>query len=109
MRGETVGVWATSPHHSLTGGSTAAAAGLDKDFFAMGHRCRDEALLSGSVYHLPADTPVGVDGLSGADILVPAVLEERGLAFAPRQSAGHGVYHNHLTDAAGEVLAEESG
>ena len=92
-----------------TGIKRGDTVGLDKDFFPMGNRRWDETLLPSGVHQLPADSPVRVDGLTGADILIPALLEERRLAFTPRQGGRHGVHHYHLTDAAGEVPAEDSG
>ena len=49
--------------------------GLDKHFLAVGNRRRHEPLLSGGVQHLSAHTPMGVHRLTGADILIPTVLE----------------------------------
>src|SRR2546425_11084336 len=75
----------------------------------MGHRRRDEALVPGGLHHLSTDAPVGVDGLTWADILIPALLEEYRLAFASREGGGHRVPHDHLPDAAGGGLADGAG
>jgi len=80
--------------------------GLDKHFLPVGNRRRHETLLSGGVHHLSANTPMGVDSLTGADILIPTVLEKRGLGFTPRQGGRHRVHHHGLTDAAREVPPE---
>src|SRR5215510_5825687 len=83
--------------------------GLDKHFLPVGNRRWHEPLLSGRVQHLSAHTPMGVYSLTGADILMPTVLEQRDLSFTPRQGGRHRVYHDHLADATSEVPPESSG
>ena len=55
----------------------AILLGLDKHFLPVGNCRRHEPLLSGGVQHLSAHTPMGVHRLTGADILIPTVLEQR--------------------------------
>jgi hypothetical protein len=79
-------------------------AGLDKDFFPMGNRRGDKTLVPGSLQHLATEAAVGVNGLPWADILMPTMFEERHRHFASRQGSRHCVPHDHLPNAAGEVL-----
>src|SRR5262249_44393598 len=83
--------------------------GLDKHSLPVGNRRWHEPLLSGRVQHLSAHTPMGVYSLTGADILMPTVLEQRDLSFTPRQGGRHRVHHDHLTDATSEVPPKRPG